>query len=116
MDKLKRLLELAKRTGERLIILNESLDDGFVILPFDEYEKLKKTNVSASAPAEHKKSPQPPTLHPQAETREIAPQTPDAVEIPVRSNPVDSAKSYQPSQKIVPIVEEEERFYLEPLE
>jgi hypothetical protein len=98
MDAMKRLIKLAKTGKERFVILDESGEGGFVLVPLEEYERL----------ANHTESPDPPP-HPEPEHKSYPPPQSDTVKIQVKLG-VPPPTSQQ-SQKF----EDEERFYLEPL-
>ena len=87
MDAMKRLIKLAKTGKERFVILDESGEGGFVLVPLEEYERLT----------------------PEPEHKTFTPPQSDTVKIQVKLG-VPSPTSQQ-SQKF----EDEERFYLEPL-
>lgn len=111
---LQKILKLAKKTGERLIIMDESLEEGFVVIPLSEYERLVGEAKSPGLGARAQEQCQPvKNPEPRAAIRtehKITP-TPVRVEVRVAESPPQQGEKRKISQNL----EEEEKFYLEPL-
>lgn len=85
---------MAKQTGERIVLMSEDAQNAHVLVSLDEYEELRgKAKKPGKPQVEHKMSPV------------------EITEIPVKVH-----KAGTENAKIPPKYEEEERFYLEPLE
>lgn len=120
-DTFKRILALARRTGDRLIVTDPEGKEAFAILSLDQYEEL------LGGPKDEPGLPPPPPPPP---VEEVPPPVPaDLAVLPPPSEPVVSAPVPTPAAPLeppkdghtpIPLKEDpefgEEQFYLEPIE
>ncbi|MFH0928550.1 MAG: hypothetical protein V1821_03705 [bacterium] len=108
MKDFKRLLELIRKTGDRCLIVSENLEDSLVVLPLETYEKLAKVSFGQKPEPQNSEETQIPISV--------------GEEIKVIREPVDSESKNSPDsinqnyRSDRGLLEEEEKFYLEPLE
>ncbi|TAK05004.1 hypothetical protein EPO33_03345 [Patescibacteria group bacterium] len=95
-DLLERLMKIAARTGERHVLVDASLPEPVVVMPLAAYEGLVAGTPAAPAPAAF-----PATREESLETWQPEPVVPTA--------PEAAPEAQEP-------LNEEEKFYLEPIE
>lgn len=105
-DSFKRILALARRTGDRLIVTDPEGQEAFVLLGLDQYEALLGGSTRPPAPVSA-------PIQPSAPVPVEAPIVP-ATPVPVLVSPVPEAAPAPAPQKEEEF--SEAQFYLEPVE
>lgn len=100
---LKRVMTIAMKNGDRVVVTDPATDKAVVVMDFESYEKFTVASVPPS-PAQ--------TVKNKAAVTPVAHPAP----LSTSSEPTTAPVKPTPPPKIEPTLEQEEKFYLEPIE
>lgn len=98
---LKRVMTLAMKNGDRVVVTDPATDKAVVVMDFESYEKFTS-------------APLPPPASQTVKSKAVP--TPVADATPLSASSASAPTKPTPPPKIEPTLEQEEKFYLEPIE